>query len=476
VTGPTRIGRYAIYDAIASGGMARVHFGKFSGPGGFARTVAVKRLHPHLAKDPEFSAMFVDEARLAAWVRHPNVVATLDVLTVPDELLIVMEYVHGESLSDLLRLAASREQRVPPAIACAVVVDLLAGLHAAHEATDPRGQPLGIVHRDVSPHNVLVAADGVARVLDFGVAKAIGRLQVTREGHVKGKIAYMAPEQVRGQTLGPAVDVYAAGVVLWETLTARRLFDGKRDGEVVEKILYGAIEAPAAVEPRVPEELNDIALRALSRDPGARFATARDMARAITRAVRRASASEVGDWVESLAGDTLRLRAEVIAAIDRDDTVAPAPGATIGGSAVATTPQLPAVAEPARGRRRPAILAVALVAVAVSGALVVRSRAGAWAPAPAAPGSDTPAPDPSATWLEEAGAPGLAASPVVSLPAATASPAAGVGAGLQHAGVQPQRTGAPALPRRPPQAAPAGCDPPYTIDREGTRHYKLNCL
>src|SRR5258708_2848873 len=205
--------------------MASVHFGRFAGPGGFARTVAVKRMHPHLAKDPDFALMFVDEARTAARIRHPNVVATLDVLTASGELLIVMEYVHGESLGALMRLAAARKSRIPPPVACALVTDVLLGLHAAHEATDDHGQPLGIVHRDVSPENVLVGADGTARVLDFGVAKAVGRLQVTREGQIKGKIPYMSPEQVRGHALGRATDIFSASAVLWEMLAGRRLFD-----------------------------------------------------------------------------------------------------------------------------------------------------------------------------------------------------------------------------------------------------------
>jgi len=161
-----------------------------------------------------------------------------------------MEYTQGESLAQLMRLNAGRARRISPAVACAVAADVLAGLHAAHEATDDRGRPIGIVHRDVSPDNVLVGADGSARVFDFGVAKAVGRLQVTREGQVKGTIAYMAPEQVRGGAVDRSADVYSVAVVLWEMLTGRKLFDGDRDADIVENILFGAVDAPAAVAPR----------------------------------------------------------------------------------------------------------------------------------------------------------------------------------------------------------------------------------
>jgi serine/threonine-protein kinase len=468
---PTRIGRYKIHDPVASGGMASVHLGKLSGPGGFARTVAIKRMHPHLVKDAEFARMFVDEARVAARVHHPNVVSTLDVLTVDDELLIVMEYVHGESLSELLRVAAGRKQRVPAGVACAIVADLLSGLQAAHEATDDRGVLLGIVHRDVSPHNVLVGADGVARVLDFGVAKAIGRLSVTREGQVKGKIAYMAPEQVRGLSIGPSVDVYAAGVVLWEALTGQRLFEGKREADVVEKILFGTIEAPAAVEPRVPEELNDIALRALSRDPAYRFASAREMARALVRAARRASASEVGDWVEELAGPTLQERARLMATIDRSEAT-DRPGAPpAGGSAMATKPHLPAA--PARVRLvRRAAVAAAAVGLLVGGAVALGRG-----PAALTASRGPPPPVLSKTQTMEASslatqASAPAAEPAESSPTVAASlPAVAVPSQPRRPILQPAPVKRPA-----PHSAAGACDPPYTTDADGTRHYKLQCL
>jgi serine/threonine protein kinase len=206
---PRSIGRYVLYGEIASGGMATVHFGRLSGPAGFSRTVAIKRLHPQYAKDPEFVSMFLDEARLAARIRHPNVVTTLDVVTTGAEIFLVMEYVQGESLSRLLRAVRPMMTPADTRIVATIVSGVLHGLHAAHEARDEQGQPLRIVHRDVSPQNVLVGTDGVPRVLDFGVAKAAGRVQTTREGQLKGKLAYMAPEQVRGEVTR-VTDVYSA--------------------------------------------------------------------------------------------------------------------------------------------------------------------------------------------------------------------------------------------------------------------------
>src|SRR5262245_13846810 len=242
------IGRYALHDSIASGGMATVHLGRAMGDAGFARVVAIKRLHPHFAKDPEFRAMLLDEARLLARVRHPNVVSTLDVVASDDDLFLVLEYVEGESLGRLLRAAAARGDRAPPSVIASIVIDLLHGLHAAHEATDERGVALGIVHRDVSRQNVMVGADGVARMVDFGVAKAAGRAQVTREGQVKGKLGYMAPEQLRGAELDRRADVYATSVVLWESLVGERLPEGEK-------------KAPSGVVPGLPPALDAVVLR-----------------------------------------------------------------------------------------------------------------------------------------------------------------------------------------------------------------------
>jgi serine/threonine-protein kinase len=311
-----RVGRYAIYDVIASGGMATIHYGRLLGSVGFSRTVAIKRLHPQFAQDAELVAMFVDEAHLAARVIHPNVVPILDVVSVEGEVFLVMEYVQGESIARLIRAAIERGVAIAPEIAATVVAGALRGLHAAHEAMDERGKPLGIVHRDFTPQNILVGIDGVPRVVDFGVAKAVSRVQATTQaGTVKGKVAYMAEEQMRG-VANRRTDVYAAAVVLWETLVGRRLFHGDNDLELLVQITTQEIAPPSAHAKNVPPALDAIVLRGLSRDPEERFATAGAMAQALEDAMPTVPAAKVGAWVDSLAADVLTTRSRRIASIE----------------------------------------------------------------------------------------------------------------------------------------------------------------
>jgi serine/threonine-protein kinase len=310
------IGRYALYGKLAAGGMAAVHFGRLLGPAGFSRTVAIKRLHAQYAKDPEFVAMFLDEARLAARIQHPNVVATVDVVSMEDELFLVMDYVRGESFSRLLRASRKKGIDVPIGIVGGVAAGMLHGLHAAHEAKDEQGRPLAVVHRDVSPQNVLVGVDGVPRVLDFGVAKAAARIQVTRDGQMKGKLAYMAPEQLQAKGVDRRTDIFAAGIVIWEALTGRRLFDAEEASEVLRMILSEDIPPPSAVIPSIPRNVDAVVMKALIRDPKARYQTAREFAIALEDAMNLSSAREIGEWVERVAGDTLLHREQALAEIE----------------------------------------------------------------------------------------------------------------------------------------------------------------
>jgi serine/threonine-protein kinase len=329
VQNPVRVvGRYALYGEIASGGMATVHIGRLLGPVGFARTIAIKRLHPQYAKDPEFVSMFLDEARVAARIAHPNVCATLDVVATQGELFLVMEYLQGETLSRMIRAVRHRGEIIDPRIAVSVMAQTLHGLHAAHEAKSERGEHLHIVHRDISPQNVLVGRDGVTKVLDFGVAKAAGRFHTTREGNVKGKLPYMSPEQLRGQPVDRQTDVYAAAVCLWEALTSKKLFKGDNEGSVLEQVLFGPIDPPSRWVPSVPPQLDALVMRGLERDKTRRFATAREFALALERALPPALASDIGDWVENVAGDVLNERAERIAEIESVTDSVPAMGLT----------------------------------------------------------------------------------------------------------------------------------------------------
>ena len=310
-----QIGRYLLYGPIASGGMATVHFGALMGEVGFSRTVAIKRLRERWQGRRELERSLVDEARLASRIHHPNVVRTLDVVVEGGELFIVLEYITGESLARLMGMLG--DERMPIDVASAIMSGVLHGLHAAHEATSPKGKPLGIVHRDVSPQNVLVGADGLARVLDFGIAQAEERLGRSRAGQVKGKPSYLAPEQLEGDAT-QCTDIYSAAVVLWEIVTGERLFAGKNATAVMEGILTKDIPPPSSVRPDVPAALDAIVLRGLQRRPEARFATAREFALALEEEVGVALATKVGGWLSRVAADSLTARAEQVAAMEGD--------------------------------------------------------------------------------------------------------------------------------------------------------------
>jgi eukaryotic-like serine/threonine-protein kinase len=313
-----------VHDRIAAGGMATVHVGRLLGAAGFSRTVAIKRLHDAYAKDTDFVAMLLDEARLAAMIRHPNVVPTLDVVAEEDELLVVMEYVEGDSVAHLTKLTLNAGQRVPVSFAAAIVAQALHGLHAAHEARDRNGEPLGIVHRDVSPQNILVGIDGVSRVLDFGIAKAASRATATEDGQLKGKTAYMAPEQLQHGAVDRRTDVFAAAVVLWELLCGRRLFFADSPAEIMSRVLTSAIESPQKYAPEVPQTLAAVTLRGLDRDPAGRFATAEDMALAIEEAIAMPRSKDIGSWVATTAKLTLEGRAQLVQLVEASSHKMPA--------------------------------------------------------------------------------------------------------------------------------------------------------
>jgi serine/threonine protein kinase len=529
---PPTVGRYLLYGEIASGGMATVHFGRLQGAAGFARSVAIKRLHPQYAKDPDFVGMFVDEARLAARIAHPNVVPTLDIVSQGDELLLVMEYVRGSALSRLLRTLTQKGERMPPRIAAAIAAGVLRGLHAAHEAKNEVGEALEIVHRDVSPQNVLVGADGIPRVLDFGVAKAAGRVQTTREGQLKGKLAYMAPEQITTGSVTRKTDVYAAAVVFWEMLTGRRLFRADNEAKLLSMVLDGEVQPPSKLVEGLPEGFDRVIQRGIDRDPAKRYATAREMALEVEAVIGIAPAADVGEWVETVAAEELRERANRIEEIERsvhdssgsvsrDWPAAPSasgiglraeeqPTAQHGARAVAAaaresaaqmlkTPQAsqPLISQvsqvshlsvshtdpPVSSKRRSLGLVVAAVLAVCAiggGAIALRPprshpAASVSPPAPGGPGAggvNAPSAPPAATVASSPNP-----SPLVA-PPATASPRA---ISLDDLPTMP-RTPArvpfvpnpvPTVVKRP--VAP-DCNPPYTTDEKGHIHFKPACV
>lgn len=507
---PNVIGRYAVYAEIAAGGMATVHLGRLLGPVGFARTVAIKRLHQQYAKSAEFVEMFVDEARLAARIRHPNVVPTLDVVALPNELFLVLEYVHGVSLSRLWQLLAASGSCMPVEVACALLVGALHGLHAAHEAHDERGERLEIVHRDVSPQNIMIGSDGLSRVLDFGVAKATYRAQTTRNGHIKGKLSYMAPEQVNGGEVGPWSDVYAVGVVLWEALTNVRLFKNADSTAIWSRFADDERALPpSAHNADVSPALDAIVLRALENDPARRFRSAQELADALEGCVRLASTSTVARWLQDVVRDELQLCSALLAEIERassDGSRVPAlervlstfREAAAAREAIvptADTRLLPAepvsqpqiVPIPPQRRedgttpraRRLARLAVsaALLAIAVALPLAFTHAASkahpasalalpAQKPVPLTPPPPLPAPMPT-----------IAAE---DLPLAPSAPHySHVGLHLAHpiAKSAAAARAAMALATAPAVSEPAlDCKPPYLVDSRGIRHMKLACF
>ncbi|MBK8995206.1 MAG: serine/threonine protein kinase [Myxococcales bacterium] len=276
----TRLGRYEILVAVAQGGMARVWAAKQHGQRGFSKLVAIKTILPQLAKDPAFESMFLDEAHLSAGVHHPNVCEIFDLGEEQGTLYIAMEWVNGEALNRIVKPPVPKgekgvSERLNARIAARIVADAAKGLHAAHELRDDSGQLVGLVHRDVSPQNILISLDGVVKVTDFGVAKALAKQQeATMAGQVKGKVAYMAPEQARGAAIDRRSDVFALGIVLYEITTAVRPFAGTNELEVMRSLAAGRFDPPSAVVAGYPKELESIVLTAMSMDPDQRFPSA----------------------------------------------------------------------------------------------------------------------------------------------------------------------------------------------------------
>ncbi len=299
-------GPYRLVCEIASGGMATVHLALNRGVAGFEKFVAVKRIHPHLAQDKEFYEMFIDEARIAAQVNHPYVCNVFDFGCADEGYYIAMEFLHGEPLSKVLACAGERNLHQPcfPHIAARIIANLAEGLHAAHSLCDENGNCLDIIHRDVTPQNLFVLYDGTVRVTDFGIARARTRLAETHGGRLKGTLSYMAPEQLKRADTDSGVDIWALGVVLWEMLTARKLFRSSSDGETVMDVLSRPIVAPSRFNPHVSRELDTIVLRAVSRHRSERYAAAGDFSRALERYLTHSGdsvlASDVAAWLSEL--------------------------------------------------------------------------------------------------------------------------------------------------------------------------------
>ena len=300
------IGKYRLIAELGQGGMAQVFLAVARGPAGFNKLVVIKQIREQLAEDPEFLTMFLDEARLAARLNHPNVVQTNEVGQEGRRYFIAMEYLEGQPLNRLVN-RAGREGGLPMAIYVRILIEALTGLHYAHELGDFDGTPLQVVHRDMTPHNVFVTYSGQVKVVDFGIAKALGSSSETRTGVLKGKVAYMAPEQAMGEKVDRRADLFSVGVMLWEALTGRRLFKGVNDIVVLQKLVSGDIPAPRTANPALPERLEAICLKALAHDRDKRYATAAELASDLEQALdeigEKAHVREAGKLVAKLFAD-----------------------------------------------------------------------------------------------------------------------------------------------------------------------------
>lgn len=465
-----RFGRYELLFRLASGGMADLYVGRLRGLKGFERPLVIKVISERYADDPRFVNMLVGEARLAAMIAHPNVVQVLDLGQADDRYYIAMEYVHGESLSALVRRA-----EIPIPVAARIVSDVAAGLHAAHELRDAEGRLLQVVHRDVSPSNILISYQGVVKLTDFGVARALSNLDVTRVGTIKGKAGYIAPEYLERQIVDRRSDVFALGIVLYEITTRERLYPG-------EEVASWELVPPSLVREGYPEGLEKIVTRALRVDPDLRYQTARELHDALEQYIVDTGtpvlSSSLSDLMIATFAERMRKKRALLQGGNADlDT--PMEVATL--SAAGATTSRPSVTAPVRWTRNPPLIAAIAILLLASSILIVtlsRPPSSLLAePAPpdartttprVAPPAPTPPPAPSAAGARsrapDARAPVVATRPDSRPAAADAGVLAVVPAAREEEPARrrrPPRPGRPA-PRfsRPAPVKPAKPDPP----------------
>ncbi len=297
----TDISKFLLLDRLAVGGMAEVYRAKSLGVHGFEKIIAIKRILPALAEDEEFVQMFVEEAKIAGRLRHANITRIFELGKVQGTHFIAMEYVFGKDLLQLRKRLETAGRRMPPAMAAWIIASVLAGLDYAHRQRGPDGQPLGIIHRDISPQNVLLSYDGLVKLCDFGIAKAASRATQTVAGVVKGKLGYMSPEQITGRPIDHRSDVFAASTVLWELLTGERLFGKGTDFEVLERVRDARADPPSTRNPEVTAALDGVVLRGLAREADDRWETAGDMHEALMGVVMSYappfSTARLADWM-----------------------------------------------------------------------------------------------------------------------------------------------------------------------------------
>jgi serine/threonine protein kinase len=315
-----QFGKYVLQRKLAEGGMAELFLAKQEGMEGFEKLVVVKRILPQLCADDSFVRMFLNEARVAARLNHPNVVQIFDLGKLGEQFFIAMEYVHGEDLRAVIREATEHGARLPLGLCCRILADAMAGLHYAHTRAGADGKPLGLVHRDVSPQNVIVTYEGGVKIVDFGIAKATREANAaqTQAGLLKGKYAYMSPEQARGLPIDARADVFCAGILLWEMVTWQRLFKRPTEMATLMAVAEEPIRAPRTIDKTMPVELDRIICKALERNPDDRFQSAQELRAALEALIRtsgwEADAMALSEWMRGLFATKLRRQAEDIRA------------------------------------------------------------------------------------------------------------------------------------------------------------------
>lgn len=330
----TTVGRYEVVGRLAMGGMAEILLGRLLGPSGFERVVVIKRVLPHLAQEPSFTAMFLDEARIAAAIRHPNVVQVHELGEEAGELYLVMEYLEGESLHGLLRRATMLGERLDPMLVAHVGIQACAGLHAAHELPNEEGRSSGLVHRDISPQNVFIGYDGSVKILDFGIAKAADRITHTEAGTLKGKFSYMSPEQCLGEPLDRRSDLFSLGIVLYEALTGRRLFHRRAQLQTLNAVVNDPFPTPSEEGIEVSPALEAVVMRALERERDRRFPDAAEMRRALAEATMTGAApalpeEELASTMQRFFADRIEEKAEMLRRVRAGSMVTEVPAAEI---------------------------------------------------------------------------------------------------------------------------------------------------
>ncbi|RME29358.1 MAG: serine/threonine protein kinase, partial [Deltaproteobacteria bacterium] len=278
---PAPFGKYHLLEKIATGGMAEVYLAKAYGAAGFERLLVIKKILPHMAEDEEFITMFIDEARIASTLTHSNIVQITELGREGTDYYIAMEYVHGKDLSKLIARLGKLKRRLPIPLAVLITCKLCEGLDYAHNKTDSTGRSLKIVHRDISPGNVLLSYEGDVKLIDFGIAKAQNRMGRTTAGTLKGKFGYMSPEQVRGLPVDHRSDIFSVGILLYEMLTGERLFHSETDFGTLERVRNAEITPPTTYNAKIPPELEKTVMKALAREPEERFQSAAELHEAI---------------------------------------------------------------------------------------------------------------------------------------------------------------------------------------------------